>query len=79
MRDQGTDTGALEQPGELAPREPWVHRHAHEAGGHAAVVGFQIFAAVGQQQRDAVALGEAEAVHGIAEARDALMKPLESP
>ena len=79
MRHQRADAGALQQCGKLAPREPRVHRHAHEASRHGPVIGLQIFAAVGQQQSDAVALREAEAMHRVAEARDALMETPERP
>src|SRR5262249_51413786 len=77
MRHQGAHAGALQQRDKLVACEPRGHGHTHEPGGPAAVIGLQVFAAV--RQRDAIALGEAEPVHRIAEPVEALVEPPERP
>ena len=79
MGDQGARAGVPQQIDELPSRETRVHRHAHETGRHGAVVRLEIFADIGDEQRDPVALAQAEAVQRIPEPGDARVKLPERP
>ncbi len=79
MRDQDRYAGMAQQCDKLRAGEARIERHPHEARGHDAVVGLQIFADIGKEQRDAVAPFERKTAQRIPEPKHARVKVAIAP
>jgi hypothetical protein len=71
MGDQRGDARVTQQRRQFRAREARIEWHAHAACRHDGVVGFEIFADVRHEQRDAVASDQPKRVERIGEACDA--------
>ena len=71
VRDQCRGARVAQQRRQFRAGQAGIERHPHEACRHDGVVGLEIFADIGNEQRDAIALAQPEASQRISEPCDA--------